>query len=158
MAGVNESIDLSGLANTLAGGAAGIDWRPALKRCAVAARASFLENFEQESSPDGVKWPPLKRQRRRKRDKRGRRRGGTQKLLQDSGLLKASSTASGADAILDIQPLSLETGTALVYAAAQNYGYAPRNLPARQFIGVNADLADTFAEIIGDYAVEVLGG
>jgi len=67
--------------------------------------------------------------RRKMLTKKGKVRKGREifKILQDTGRLKGSikpySNAYGA-----------EVKTSVEYAAAHNYGYSPRNLPARPFM------------------------
>lgn len=80
-----------------------IDWTPALKRCAVACRASILENFAGAHAPDGTPWAALRF---------GRVRGGA-KPLNDTGLLRASATGVGkaANHIEQIGRLELTFGT-----------------------------------------------
>jgi phage virion morphogenesis protein len=45
----------------------------------------------------------------------------------------------------------VEIGTNLIYARAHQYGYTPRNLPARPFLGINDQDANEIEAIFADY-------
>lgn len=47
-------------------------------------------------------------------------------------------------------------GSAIPYAAAQNFGYAPRNLPQREFLDVADDKADECMETLADGLMELV--
>jgi phage virion morphogenesis protein len=82
------------------------------------------QNFRDEKDQSGTRWDPLQA------DRRGKRHKGTHKLLQDTGRLRMSTgfknTTDEAVVFNDCK-----------YAAAHNYGYPKRNLPARQFLYVS---------------------
>ena len=93
--------------------------------------AGVMENFEKAVSPEGYKWEALKP------STIARRRKGSSKPLQDTGMLRSS-----------IQPKSEGTNsivyTRMVYAAIQNYGgKAGRgrkiSIPKREFMGISRE-------------------
>ncbi len=82
-------------------------------------------------------WPPKK--------------DGSEATLQKEGLLCKS---------LQLEPLSVDAiavGTDRPYACAQNYGYEPRNLPARPYFPVDTsgEIAPQALDVIQD-AVEAM--
>jgi phage gpG-like protein len=92
----------------------------------------------------------------RKRDKRGRKRGGVQQILLDTGLLRASYQ-SGPGHAETIGPLSLTVGSNLDRAAWHQFG--TRTIPAREQLGWNESLIETCSEIIADHMEQqLLGG
>lgn len=129
-----------------------IDWRPTLRDWSVYLATKAKESFDRGASPDGTPWAPLKRQRNRRRDKRGRRAGGGtgQKPLRDTGLLMASmSAAAGVQgSVREFGPASLTQGTAIFYGSFHQEG--GRHLPARPFAGVTNAMADMLANIAAD--------
>jgi len=128
---VNQSLTLPTLGDQLAGDLERLDWTPALKRCAVAARSSFHENFAGSHAPDGTPWPALRF---------ARPTGGSQPL-RNFGLLAASATAQAAEGhIEDITARRLEVGTAYQSAALHQDGgtVAPRQARALSRTGARA--------------------
>jgi phage gpG-like protein len=125
------------------------DIRPLLALVGEEVRASIVSNFDAQSDPMGRPWKPLKRPRRQRgRFSKARVMKkllgmhlaaagvpsafglGATKILIDTGRLRASiaKKVEGNSRVL--------IGTNVVYAAAQNFGYQPRNLPARTFLGI----------------------
>jgi phage gpG-like protein len=115
MAGVTEGISLSEWALRLGRAAGGLsDWTPALRVCALIAKADMLDNFQGSHAPDGAPWPPLRRPRTNSR--------GADRPLLDTGILRASTTAAGPGHVEEVTGLSLALGTELDYAAPHQYG------------------------------------
>ncbi len=112
------------------------------------------QNFALGQSPDGVPWAPLKRPRRRPRDKRkGRRPGSIDLPLRDTGLLMASVTAGDID---EIGSGTLRYGTSLSYAKYHQLG--TKYIPRRQFLGINDDLTARINDVIRKYLQKLLRG
>ena len=168
------SLQLTGLNELLANMSKPINFTPALKGIKVILIDGTRENFLGQHDPDGKPWKPLKRPRRRKRDlvrgkKRGRAKKGQDQILLDTGILRASITASdpvkasdnqtakqnkataGSAHVEEMTGTSLEWGTNLNYAAVHQYGYPPRNIPARPFLGINDQMSNDIAELVGDF-------
>lgn len=91
----------------------------AMLRIAAQGQRDVVEHFKDERGPKG-KWPNLKSPRKR---------GGT-KILQDTGILRASirSKAAAREAIVF---------TDLVYAATHHFGDSSRNIPARPYMWIS---------------------
>jgi phage gpG-like protein len=158
-----------------------VSWKPAIKGIKLLLIAGVKENFDKESDPDGVPWKPLKRPRRRKRDlvrgtKRGRKKKGIDKILQDTGLLRTSmvssqtATINKADklgllknAFVDDNPAafeqtdtSVEYGTPVIYGIYHQKGVPKNNLPARPFLGISDETGRDIEELVGDFIQEAI--
>ena len=72
-----------------------------------------MRHFQQEQSPDGVKWKPLSTARIRQRNKR--HKGGRMKILTDTGELRRSIAYKAYKS-------SVIFGSVLKYAAIQQFG------------------------------------
>jgi len=148
-----------------------VDLSGAIKGVRQLLISDTLSNFEAQATPDGEPWAPLKKPRRRKRDlvrgkKRGRPKKGRDVILQDSGLLRTSVTASGASGNVDVEtPHSLEWGTVIAYgdyhqSGTMDYhglGYQPghteglKGIPARPFLGINTALEEKITDLVGGF-------
>jgi phage virion morphogenesis protein len=147
-----ETVDLSGLSAALGrAGQAPADYRPLLKQYVVLLGSQAKQCFDQQRSPDGAAWAPLKRQRNRKRDKRARKsgRGTGQKVLRDTGLLMASVTGQGSGHVETLTATSLTYGSNLFYAGFHAYG--TRRMVARPFLGISAKTAAVMAQMCADF-------
>lgn len=101
-----------------------IDLTVPLRRIAVLARSSVLENFSGSHSPEGIPWLPLRHRRANSK--------GEDKPLRDTGVLMASVTASGSAGHVEaITSRSLKLGTNIVYAAVHQFGHTFQR-PARR--------------------------
>jgi phage gpG-like protein len=58
-------------------------------------------------------------------------------LLWETGTLIQSLALNGPGNVFEVKGDSVTTGTNVAYAAAQNYGYAPHDLPARPFMFID---------------------
>jgi phage gpG-like protein len=99
---------------------------------------------KEKSAPDGKAWKPWS-------DKYALTRHENQSLLMSKGnLLDSIQHASG--------PGSLEEqiGSNLVYAAAQFYGYPPRNLPSRQALGISDANQDEIEGVVNTWLAQRL--
>lgn len=125
--------------------------------------SSTLERFEFETAVDGSKWTP---------SIRAREEGG--QTLTDSSQLKSSIHADPADG-------SVRWGSNKIYARMMNDGGTIRakgegnltfalpgglgfrsmkeiTIPARPYLGINAEDEAELIRIAGEYAVDVAGG
>ena len=96
------------------------------------------ENFDKQGRP---KWTPLKEATILRRIKKGK---GNNKILQISGVLAGANTPSHGRKFARVtnnQP----------YAAAQNFGYPARNLPARPFLSLTSGEMDDIVDMIETY-------
>lgn len=96
-------------------------------------RKGFSANFTRQGSPDSP-WPPRKNPK-----DGGRSKWPGHPLLIDLGDLYGATAQTDMGHIERVAPRSLDIGvdgTKIKYAFAQNYGYAPRNLPPREFLVV----------------------
>lgn len=103
------------------------DLRQALSEVRRLALQGIRDNFTSSSGPLGKPWPPR------------RVAGDGHPLLMDSGDMLQAAVGTGAGHVSRQEPRSLELGVSLdvvPYAAAQNYGYGPGNLPQREYLGV----------------------
>lgn len=80
--------------------------------------------FRNQASPDGQPWLPLGGKSQKRRDKKNSAdRKGQVSILTDTGTLKNSISVSGAaNQLSSIDGDTIELGTNVVYAAAQNFG------------------------------------
>lgn len=155
MAGVREEIDLDRFADWMRrrnGQLKRTDFTKPLKQCRLLIASETKKNFDEGHSPDGTIWAPLK-------GPRSHGRGGTKPLV-DRGILMASTTAAeggGRGSVNVLLPDQLIFGTNLEYAAVHNYGFAPRNIPQRQFAGINDRTLEKIDNIFGDFLESQLG-
>ncbi len=141
----------------------------AVKTIRVLLSGDVQENFTGAHDPEGQPWLPLKRPRRRKRDKRkaqgGRRPNNAIDLpLQDTGALKASAAYSAGN--VEVVPIAggleiaFDEGLLQPYGPVHQHGTrtnSKRKIPARPFLGVSEDAAESIADIVAeDQANQVL--
>lgn len=103
------------------------DLKPALRIARRILLNAINDNFESEGVASGEKWDEWSDGYYKVREKLGKADG---KILQLSGDLVRSINSR-------ITNDSLIIGTAKEYAAAQNFGYSPRNLHSREFMKIN---------------------
>ena len=113
---------LDKLLGQLAAIESGVPQRELRNRLARATSELVDQGFVGQKSPSGRTWAPLKRPRSRNRPNKGG-------LLDDSGALRA--LASGLPTLLHD---GFQIRVILPYAAAHEFGYAPRNLSARPYL------------------------
>lgn len=136
------------------------DLEPLMSRIGAYGEESTVHRFETQKSPDGDPWEP---------SHRAKATGG--QTLVDSGRLRQSLTWSAGRA-------EAEWGTNLIYAAVHQDGAtisakgdgrlgfvipgigfrSPKEvvIPARPFMGIDADDEDEIDAIVQDYIAEVL--
>jgi phage gpG-like protein len=97
----------------------------------------ILDKEKGKRTPEGVPWKPWS-------EKYEKTRHENQSLLVDRGHLH--------DTIQHVvEGLDVEVGSNETYAAAQFYGYPPRNLPSRQALGLSGDNQDEIERRIGEW-------
>jgi phage gpG-like protein len=115
-----------------------------LELCYPVVIQSTRDNFNSQADPDGDDWRPRKIE------------GDGHPLLQKSGDMMQAATGGGAGHVHEIEHngdgtdlvvgVNLDT---IAYARAQALGYKPRNLPARNYLGLTKAGEEKVAEIIG---------
>lgn len=132
------------------------DMSEPLGECAQLADKAFGANFAAQAGPNSGPWPA------RKHDgsgKIGDADKGHPLEIKSGALFLAVTSPFGRGHIENIGPRSAELGVdpdAVPYAAAQNYGFAARNLPQREFEDVDDATADQCAEIMADAMLDEL--
>jgi phage gpG-like protein len=101
-------------------------------KAALIVYYQFVEKaFNEQGIPD--KWAPLKPDTLRRRRK-GKNKNFSTRILQDTGYLKkAATTPNSPGSFTEITPTRLTVGVTVKYAAPHQYGYPPKNIPARPF-------------------------
>lgn len=128
--------------------------QPVLKMAGLLIKREVQGNFMRSATPDGTPWPPLKRPRTRPKLHRSvmSRRSGIQRPLIDTGALMNGINYETTENSVRVAT-SAQTRA---YAAAQNFGYAPRNLPARTYMGIGERTLKEIIRQIQEFAVKAL--
>lgn len=92
------------------------------------------KHFEDQKGPDGRPWEPLQYDKPYNQDKI---------LILDGHLMGELAYNAGETA--------LEFGSNKIYAATQQFGRDEKNIPARPFLGINADDKQELIDTIADY-------
>jgi phage gpG-like protein len=186
MASAQSSVTIDNLSRYFDAVGTPVDYKPCFKGIRLLLIAATKKNFDEERSPDGVAWAPLKHKRQRRRDRRrSRPPGSVDKILSDSGMLRSSNTAVNVEGNVNVETaMSLEWGSNLEYAAVHQFGHTfppmkakgkksfswigddgkrifrksigKRVVPARPFIGINDELADDISDLVADFVVDEL--
>jgi len=113
--------------------------------------------FANEHSPSGSTWPPLSPNTKKRVGIEG-----PDKILVDTGKLRASLTGRSSDSIREIVSEGLNHGlsfgTSVEYSIYHQTGVPENNLPQREHIGINDEILDDFAERIADRTVAIVIG
>lgn len=128
MSGLVKTVDISEL-DVIVDKLRGLpDRQPILMRSVAAlVRSQTKERIDTEKrAPDGTEWPDWS-------ERYAARRKSHHSLLMGEGNLLLSINEQNTNVGDDFA----EVGSNLVYAAAQDQGYAKRNLPAREFLGLS---------------------
>lgn len=150
-----SELSLNELTQALADLGQPVSFAPVIKQIRQVLIGGTKTHFDAEETPDGRRWPPLKNPRSRKRDRSKKRRGRRDKVLNDTGLLRSSVTASQGQGHFEEQTdHSLEWGTNLIYAATHQYGDPRRHIPAREFLGISRDMEEDIEDLVGDFVEE----
>ncbi len=114
------------------------DMSDVMASVALSMLSAVEENFDQQGRP---RWAPLKESTILQRIKKGK---GNNKILQISGMLAGANTPSSGKKFARVTNNKK-------YAAAQNFGYPARNLPARPFLKLPEEDMDGIVEMIETY-------
>ena len=109
--------------------------KPFFQRSAIRMHRGVMQHFSDEMGSTGA-WAPLQKERKR----------GGSKVLQDTGILRASVRFQGEDD-------NARVHTDLVYAARHNDGHGAT--PRREFMWMSPELRKS---IMGDMAVWISDG
>ena len=125
------------------------DLSPIFRSIGQDVRLAFANTFAIAASFTEGKW------------KKRKHVGDGHPLLIDTGRLFRGATTGGAEGhIADYGKRVMKEGidsSVIVYAAAQNFGYPERNLPARRYIDLTTKDVDKFAVMISDFTLELMG-
>ena len=147
------------------------DFTVPLLRSATVMLKSTQENFDKESTPDGKKWPDIKRATKaararkikstRRKTKSGAFRAGSRsgipKILQEEGVLKESAGQSKLDGKDKLIITARRESNGVDIAPVHQFGSSKNNIPQRKFLGFSEQDADDIAKVFGDWAAKKLG-
>lgn len=119
-----------------------------LREISLLLTSATRQNFERQTSPEGVPWVPFKR------TPSARRGGRSAKLLRDTGLLMSSYAPGGAGHVESLTLGLLVWGSNLARADWHQFG--TRTIPARPHAGITAELMDKIEMILSDYVESLL--
>jgi len=98
------------------------DFRTPLKQAGLYMYRETVRQFDSEGARAGTPWPPLSERTLQSR-RQGRNKKHSDKILSDTGRLRASITGPSAPkAIYRLNENSLRLGTNVEYASAHQYG------------------------------------
>jgi phage virion morphogenesis protein len=121
------------------------DTKPLMAHIAGLLRIAVRENFKEEGRP--VKWAPLSAKYGAKKEAAY---GKEKKILNLTGhMLQDIMEGFGKD--------YAQVSSDKVYAAAQNFGYAKRGIPARPFMTITDEDRDEITEEIRNHIARKLG-
>lgn len=122
------------------------DLNPALRISRRMLLNAIDQNFETEGTSSGEKFKEWSDGYKAWRKKKGKT---DSKILHFDGNLRKSMSSK-------ITREELIIGTPKEYAAAHNFGYAPRNLPQREFMRISEEVKnELLGEIAYDLAVRI---
>jgi phage gpG-like protein len=106
---------------------------------------SHKSRFEQQVNPAGTPWKPLAQSTVRRK--------GHDKILFETGRLKASLSRRTSDSVREVSPRGqgLLFGTTVPYSSFHDDG---RGVPRRQHVGMNEQQLQEFVDAIADHAVQ----
>lgn len=109
---------------------------PTMQKVSILMHKDVMDHFGKESDEKN-KWVPLKYKRKR---------GGSARILQDTGRMRSSISPSNTkeDAIV---------GTGIVYAATHQYGDSNRNIPQRKFLWLSKEIKEQITKLVGKFSI-----
>lgn len=110
---------------------------PALKLTGIMAQGFVQRNIRSAKDSRGEAWPELAMATILRR--RNTRKGSIRPLIDTGRLLNSISYKVSWNAS------EVRVGTNVIYSAAQNFGYPPRNLPAREYMYITQADANRIA-------------
>lgn len=125
------------------------DMRKPLAASMKLAVRDTKKRFNDEQSPTGEKWAPLKPVTVAARRK-GKRKQRSPKILQNIGTLRQSIRSNGHQMnIYNIEKHKATFGTKIPYGPVNQYGSRSRNIPARPFIGFSKKTQGDIPKLFG---------
>lgn len=129
-----------------------------MKQSGIYMIGQNTRNFINESTPDGKKWKPLSKATIARR-KKGKKKKRSDKILQDTGILKRSVTA-GKNIEVTKNSMVIEahrkSGNVDI-ARVHQLGSRKRKIPARPFLGFNRKNIDMINRIFARWVERTLG-
>lgn len=119
------------------------DYSTALEPFITTLEQTHAAGFESESTPGGEKWPPLAPSTVRRK--------GHDVILLETGRLKSSLVAGGADAVREVSHRGLLFGTQVEYASIHQNGTS--RIPQREHVGMNEETCQSIVDAVADAAV-----
>lgn len=148
MANTGQPIEAEAIRQYAAGvvdGLANGSFAPAMQECYTIVKQAHRDNFTSSAGPDGSAWPARKVQ------------GDGHPLLAETGALLQAATGGGMGHIARLEDRQMETGVdksveqgGIPGAAVHEFGYAPKNIPARPWLGASEEKLKECDEIIAD--------
>ena len=108
--------------------------RPLFDKAIIVLEQTHAKTFRMQGRP---KW---------EQSKRAADQGGM--TLHDTGRLRGSVTGHSRHAIREVRGNKLLFGTNLIYAPSHQYGYNPRGIPKRAFLGIYPDDIARLSDIL----------
>jgi phage gpG-like protein len=124
------------------------DLQPFLKVAGLVVLESVNRNFMAGGRPAWVALSPTTI----------KRRGGKAQPLRDTGLLMASISPGAPDGWYKLTPESVEVGTTVPYAGAQQFGTKDGHVPARPFMVVQPEDEDVIVQVALDEIDKAIKG
>ncbi len=119
-----------------------------LEACMSTVLEGIKANFDNSSDPNGSPWVPRKDI------------GNGHPLLVDTGQLKSAATGGHIKEVIgDTLRVGVNKdsgGGGIPGAAVHNYGYPPKNIPKRTFLGLKEEFLNRCENILIDHVREVL--
>lgn len=122
------------------------DLTPALEDCLELIRLGVADNFQRQADGEGNAWPERKVL------------GDGHPILAETGRLWGAATGRSEGAVGRIEPRTLEAGVdpqvksgGIPGAAAHQFGFPPRNLPARPWLVPPEETLDACQEVLADF-------
>jgi phage gpG-like protein len=132
----------------------GLDQTATLEACKPVVLEGIAKNFDTASTSAGSKWPPRK----------PNPNDDGHPLLQETRALKAAATGQGEGKVGRIEDNTLILGVdkgvksgGIPGAAVHQFGYPPRNIAQREYLGFSEAVLDECENIAADHAMKEIG-
>lgn len=116
--------------------------QPAMKSIGEIVYNGVMDNFRDEKSSDGTPWRRLLKKTIQAR--LIKHPGSPIHILHETGNLERSLNVKATNEWVTV-------GTNVIYAGVQQFGYPPKNIPARPYLGVKDDAWEEIRDTIKDY-------
>ncbi len=116
--------------------------KPGLDMIGAMGYQDVMEHFRDETGPRG-RWKGIDPRPKRK----GQRAGVSDKVLQDTGLLRSSIN-------FKTRGNEVHIFTKIIYAAVHNFGYAKRNIAQRKFLWLSKGALKRVTRKFKEYIVK----